>query len=309
LFKKQYAPNQEFHIMAFSDSPYKKIKYLLPAIEVDMGGFPVKQAIPTQKVQQVDPFLLLHHASVKTKDDRPAKAQGVGPHPHRGFSPVTFVIDGEVHHRDSRGNSQIAKTGDVQWMHAGAGIVHSERPSEALASRSGRQEIIQLWINSPAAQKMQPPEYQYLPESDMPLILSDDGKVRSKLVAGTYGTKHGKIKTQSQLLVLWGSADATGEQTLKIPEGFSSILYLINGSMRLKAYGIVEPETLSVFGPEGDTITMAFQETAQFLLLCGAPIDEDVTQYGPYVMNTQTEILEAMRDYQMGKMGILIEED
>ena len=131
----------------------KKATYLLPADEVDMGGIPVKQPLPTNKVDQVDPFLLLDHLRIKYYNDRTAKIQGIGPHPHRGFFPVTFIIEGELHHRDSRGNNQIAKEGEVQWMHAGAGIIHSERPSEALAARNGTQEIIQLWINSPADKK------------------------------------------------------------------------------------------------------------------------------------------------------------
>ena len=135
----------------------KTVKYLLSAVEIDMGGFAIKQAFPTNKIQQIDPFLLLHHGKLKYSDSKLAKHQGVGPHPHRGFSPVTFVIEGEVHHRDSRGNNQIAKKGEVQWMHAGAGIIHSERPSQALVEATQIQEIVQLWINSPADKKMTPP--------------------------------------------------------------------------------------------------------------------------------------------------------
>ena len=142
---------------------FKKVKYQLPAVEIDMGGIPVKQALPTIRIEQVDPFLLLHHGKFTFTELAPALHQGVGPHPHRGFSPVTFVVDGEVHHRDSRGNSQIAHKGDVQWLNAGAGIIHSERPSQELSDRNGTQEIIQLWINTPAANKMKQPFYQYLP--------------------------------------------------------------------------------------------------------------------------------------------------
>ncbi|TVZ28366.1 hypothetical protein JM83_3491 [Gillisia sp. Hel_I_86] len=286
----------------------KKVKFLLPSVKIDMGGFPVKQALPTQKVQQVDPFLLLHHATAKYNKNRPAKHQGVDPHPHRGFSPVTFIIQGEVRHRDSWGNDQVAKAGEVQWMHAGAGIVHSERPSEYLVASSGKQEIIQLWINSPSSKKMQPPEYIYLSKDAMPKFHSEDGKISNKLVAGRYKELRSKLKTQSELLVLWGSAEADGEQRLEIPAGFNSMLYLIKGTMKLKAYGIIEAEHLAVFGEHGNEIEMNFPEDSQFLLLCGKPLDEKVTQHGPYVMNTQTEVLEAMRDYQMGKMGILIEE-
>ncbi len=287
----------------------KQVKYLLPATEVDMGGFPVKQALPTQKVQQWDPFLLLHHAKVKYSNHRLAKHQGVGPHPHRGFSPVTFVIEGEVQHRDSWGNNQIAKEGEVQWMHAGAGIVHSERPTEALIESQGQQEIVQLWINSPALKKMIPPAYSYVPDKSMSVFSSEDQKISNKLIAGNYGNLSGKVVPQSELLVIWSIGDQGGTQQLSIPKGFSSMLYLIKGEIALKGYGLIEGENLAVFDHGGDVIDMTFKQNGQFLLLCGKPIDEVVTQSGPYVMNTQTEILEAMRDYQMGKFGILIEED
>lgn len=287
----------------------KQVKYLLPATEIDMGGFPVKQALPTQKVQQWDPFLLLHHAKAKYSKHRLAKHQGVGPHPHRGFSPVTFVIEGEVQHRDSWGNNQIAKEGEVQWMHAGAGIVHSERPTDALIKKQGRQEIVQLWINSPAAKKMIPPTYSYVSNEVMSVFCSEDQKITNKLIAGNYGELRGKVVPQSELLVIWGQGEQGGTQQLSIPKGFSSMLYLIKGKITLKGFGLIEGENLAVFGHEGDVIDLTFKENGQFILLCGKPIDEVVTQSGPYVMNTQTEILEAMRDYQMGKFGILIEED
>lgn len=288
---------------------HKTVKYLLEAATIDMGGFPVKQAFPTQQIEQVDPFLLLHHGQAEFSSNRPARIQGIGPHPHRGFSPVTFVIEGEVHHRDSRGHSQIAKAGEVQWMHAGAGIIHSERPSEALAQRRGRQEIIQLWINSPAKSKTKQPTYWYVSEEDMPMIHSEDGLVQTKLIAGAYQGKRGKIESESDLLVMWGNAKAHGVQVLDIPQGYNSMFYLIKGEMRLRKYGIVEPEHLLIFGEDGESIELEFRSEAQFILLAGRPLDEEVTRYGPYVMSNQTEILKAMRDYQMGKMGILIEED
>lgn len=287
----------------------KDIRYLLPAEDVDMGGFLVKQALPTQKVEHVGPFLLLHHARTIYSDNKLAKHQGVGPHPHRGFSPVTFVIEGDVHHRDSRNNNQIAIQGEVQWMHAGAGIVHSERPSQALVERKGTQEIIQLWINSPASKKMVPPEYIHLSNEIMPVFTSsEDNNISNKLIAGTYENLKGKVIPKSDMLIIWGISSEEGEQLLKIPKDFSTMLYLIKGEMNIKAYGLVEKENLVVFELEGDTIEMKLKANSQFLLLSGIPIDEKVTQYGPYVMNSQTEIMEAMRDYQMGKMGILIEE-
>ncbi len=288
----------------------KQVTHLLPAELVDMGGFPVKQPLPTLAVEQVDPFLLLHHARVKPIRSRDAKHQGVGPHPHRGFSPVTFVIEGGVHHRDSRGNSQVASEGDVQWMHAGAGIVHSERPSEEMIAGTGHQEIIQLWINTPQANKMIQPDYQYLAKSEMPVITSSDGHILSKLIAGTYNGLTSPIRTQSELLILWGQSKDSGSQILEIPAGFSSALYIIKGSVNIGGYGLVEKESLIVFKDSSNAseLKLDAKEGAQFLFLAGKPINEKVVQHGPFVMNSETEIMEAMRDYQMGKMGVLIED-
>ncbi len=286
----------------------KKVRTLIPAFDIDMGGIPLKQALPTTKVQQVDPFLLLHHGELKYRKHAKAVHQGVGAHPHRGFTPVTFIIEGEIHHRDSRGNNQIAKKGEVQWMHAGSGIVHSERPSQDLIDRNGTNEIIQLWVNSPADKKMQEPSYQYVPEHEIPVFVSEDATIRSKVIAGQYGALKGKIKGESELLMLWNDAVEAGSQTFSIPTGFNTMLYTIKGQLRVKDYGLVEKESLVIFEDDGDQISVNADQGASFLLLSGLPLNEKMVQHGPFVMNSQTEILEAMRDYQMGKMGILIEE-
>jgi redox-sensitive bicupin YhaK (pirin superfamily) len=288
---------------------YKKVKYLIPVYDVDMGGIRVKQALPTQNVNQVDPFLLLHHGAFNFRDHAPAIQQGLGPHPHRGFTPVSFVIEGEVHHRDSRGNSQIAKKGEVQWMSAGAGIIHSERPSQDLADKNGTQEVIQLWINSPASNKMNPPRYQYVSEKDIPLFESEDYQIRNKLIAGSLNGLAGKIETESDLLIIWSEAKAGGSQTFTVANHFNSMLYLIRGELKIGGYGKVDKETLVVFENQPGAIEVSSGSDAQFLILAGAPLNEKVVQHGPYVMNTETEILEAMRDYQKGKMGILVEEE
>ena len=287
---------------------FKKVKYLIPAYDVDMGGIPVKQTLPTQNVNLVDPFLLLHHAVFSYSEDAPAIHQGLDPHPHRGFSPVTFVVEGEVHHRDSRGNNQIAKKGEVQWMHAGAGIIHSERPSDDLAKRNGKQEIVQLWINSPAEKKMLEPKYQFIAEKDIPVFTSEDKLVSNKLIAGNYDGIKSKTETQSELLIIWSTVKPGGSQTFNLPGLYNVLLYVISGGIVLTTYGIVGKECLVVFENKSEIIEISSQADAQILLLAGRPIGEKVVQQGPFVMNNTTEILEAMRDYQMGKMGILIEE-
>jgi len=206
-----------------------QVKYNLPAQLVDMGGMPVKQAIPTQKVAQFDPFLLLHHAEIQAYSDRPARTQGIGPHPHRGFSPVTFVIEGEVHHRDSFGNNKVAKAGEVQWLNAGAGIIHSERPSEQLAQADGHQEIIQLWINSPAVHKMDVPQYYHLPENEMPVFTSVDAKLVSSLVAGEYLGKKTKIKTNFPMTILWAKGTAGANENYELNRNSPPPFILLKG--------------------------------------------------------------------------------
>jgi hypothetical protein len=286
----------------------KKVSTLIPAFDIDMGGIPLKQALPTNNVQQVDPFLLLHHGTLKYRKNGKAIHQGVGAHPHRGFTPVTFIIDGEIHHRDSRGNNQIAKKGEVQWMHAGSGIVHSERPSQDLMDRNGSNEMIQLWVNSPANKKMQEPSYQYVPKQDIPFIDTENKNIRTKIIVGDYGSLKGKIVPESELLVLWSEAKGPGSQSFTISKGFNTMIYTIKGNLKVNGYGIVEKENLVVFEKEGEIIEISTDGKAEFLVLSGKPLDEKVVQHGPFVMNSETEILEAMRDYQMGKMGILIEE-
>ncbi len=287
----------------------KKVKQLIPAYDVNMGGIIIKQALPTQKVDQVDPFLLLHHGKMKFRDDVPAKRQGLDPHPHRGFSPVTFVIDGEVHHRDSRGNNHIAKKGEVQWMNAGMGIIHSERPSEELVKQNSYQEILQLWINSPAHVKMKQPYYQHISIDNMPIIDSEDGKVINKLIAGSFRGETSKTRTESKMMIIWSNAQQTGMERIGIPAVHNSMLYLVAGKIRIAGYGQIERKTLAVFDKEGEIVEIETLEDSEFILFTGKPLNEKVEQQGPFVMNNQTQIMEAYRDYQMGKMGILIEED
>lgn len=287
---------------------YRKVTSLIPAENVNMDGIIIKQALPTAQHDQVDPFLLLHHGSLKFNVNAPAKQQGVGPHPHRGFTPVTFVVEGEVHHRDSRGNDQIAGKGEVQWMHAGAGIIHSERPTQCLVDQKGKQEIIQLWINSPAKSKMIPPSYQFFPENEFPYVTSDDASIKSKLIAGKYQGLVSKMKTESELLILWGEGKQGAIQQYKIPTNFNLMVYVIKGKIKVTEYGMIEQKYLLIFDNNSEQIEVTILEDAQFLVLSGKPIEEKVEQYGPFVMNSQTQIMEAMRDYQMGKMGFLVED-
>jgi redox-sensitive bicupin YhaK (pirin superfamily) len=283
----------------------KKVKQLLFSQMVDMGGIPVRQPLPTQQVEMIDPFLLLHHHVSQIPAGSHPRSIGVGPHPHRGFSPVTFIYQGEVNHKDSRGNDAIVGAGGVQWMNAGMGIIHSERPPAAFAEKGGVQEIIQLWINTPAALKMQQPAYFSLDEQSIPLLLEDAGKVKLKLVAGRYKGVNGFQQTNSELLILNIDMEKDAQCTLEVPNGFNACLYNFDASIEVGSFGMVEPLYLVSFKEEGNIIDIKAREKTRLLFLSGAPLNEPVVSYGPFVMNNQTQIMEAMRDYQMGKMGML----
>jgi len=288
---------------------FKSVIKTFPADLVDMGGLPVRQPISTQNTEQIDPFLLLHHAKIKLPKNGIPNKMGVGPHPHRGFSPVTFVLKGGVKHRDSFGNQQDIYEGGVQWMNAGRGIVHSERPPKNIYEIGGEQEIIQLWINTPKAHKMDQAYYKGLSKNEIPTVTFDNGNTEGKLITGNYLEQKGVIDTNSPMLVMKFESKANSKFEIKIPEAYNSCIYQIDGKMKIKDFGVTEALNLYQFDDLGEKVAFETIEDTQFLLLAGKPINEPLTTYGPFVMNNQTEIMEAMRDYNMGKMGILIEDE
>lgn len=286
----------------------RSVARLLYAHPVDMGGLPIRQPLPTQQVQQVDPFLLLHHANVKApKHVDPDKA-GVGPHPHRGFSPVTFIFEGGVHHRDSRGNDSTIYAGGAQWMNAGMGIIHSERPSDDIHEIGGRQEIIQLWINTPAKHKMDQPAYFPVNAEAAPSITVDDEKVKVNVFSGELLHVKGPVPSQAVVNAATVEFKKDGKISIPVPADHNALIYLLDGRLNVDGFGLVEGLHLVHFKNDGDGISIQAMEDTRVLFLTGLPLNEEVVSHGPFVMNTQTQIMEAMRDYQMGKMGVLIEE-
>ncbi len=286
----------------------RTVSRLLYAQTVDMGGLPVRQPFPTQHVQQIDPFLLLHHANVKVPKHLAPKYAGVGPHPHRGFSPVTFVFKGGVHHRDSRGNDSVIYEGGVQWMNAGMGIIHSERPPDDIHEIGGRQEIVQLWVNTPAKFKMEQPAYYPVEKRDMEIFQSDDGLIAGRVVAGTLFDKKGRVPTYSPINAATIEAKKDGKISIPLPAGHNAMLYLLDGKISVEGFGLVEELHVVHFKNDGEGISFQALEDTRILLLSGMPLNEEVVSHGPFVMNNQTQIMEAMRDYQKGKMGVLIED-
>jgi len=286
----------------------RTVLQLLYAEKVDMGGFPVRQPFPTQWVEQIDPFLLLHHADVKVPQHINPDDAGVGPHPHRGFSPVTFIFKGGVHHRDSRGNNSVIYAGGAQWMNAGMGIIHSERPPDNIHEIGGRQEIIQLWINTPAAFKMDQPAYFPLTAEEAPTFISEDKKVQLRVFTGQLLDLKGPIPSQSNINAATLELKRGGRISFPIPATHNAFVYLLDGKLTVDGFGIVDGLHAVVFGKDGDGISMEAKEDTRVLLISGEPLNEKVVSHGPFVMNTETQILEAMRDYKIGRMGVLIED-
>lgn len=285
----------------------RTVKKLLYAVQVEMGDIPIRQPLPNAGADTIDPFLLIHHHKSEIPEGSHYRDFGVGPHPHRGFSPVTIIYQGDVHHRDSRGNNHIIGPGGVQWMNAGMGIVHSERPSASFAMRGGEQEIIQLWINSPSSHKMDVPEYFPLEEQDIPVMHSPTKDITIKIIAGSYNGIKGFSKIFSDMVILDVWMKGGSEYEFKMPESHNLCVYNMDSRIIIESFGIVDGYYMAWFNNDGEAVTIRCESDTRLLILSGEPLNEPVQTYGPFVMNNQTEVMQAIKDYQMGKMGILIE--
>jgi redox-sensitive bicupin YhaK (pirin superfamily) len=285
---------------------YKSVKHVGESPLVNMGSIRLRQPIPTNEVEDVDPFLLLHHYGpyVISEFNNPFD---LGPHPHRGFEPITILFQGEQMHRDSLGNESVVKAGDVQWTTAGRGIIHAEGPTKEFVKKGGTLEGIQLWLNLPAKDKMMLPKYQHIRSEQMPIVQDESGNINLKVVAGKLEDKQGLVSTQTNVNVFMIETSGAGIMDIEIPKSHESCVYLLDGEVKINDANVLSKgqNQILVFNTDGDTIKFEATKESKLLLLSGAPINEKVTQYGPYVMNTQTEILEAMRDYKQGKMGHL----
>lgn len=273
---------------------------------VNMGPVELRQPIPTQQIAMVDPFILLHHYGPYEIDEM-NNPFDLEPHPHRGFEPITFLIQGEQLHRDSLGNESVVKAGDVQWTTAGRGIVHAEGPTKDFVKQGGMLEGIQLWLNLPAEKKMIQPNYQHVVNRDFNIITSKDQKVKIKIIAGHLDDKSSRITTQTDVNAYVIDVEKDGECFVSVLKEHHSLLYLINGDVTINNTEdlVINHNQLITFSQNGEGFIVKGNTKSKLLFLSGVPHKEKVTSWGPYVMNTQTEIMEALRDYQMGKMGFL----
>ncbi len=279
----------------------RTVKQLITAHrQLEGGGFEVRRPFPTEGLPQVDPFILLDELG--PVQYAPGKAVGAPDHPHRGFETVTYVLEGENEHADSSGRKGKLGPGDVQWMTAGSGVVHSETPSMRLQTEGGRMHGFQIWVNLPARDKMMGPRYQEISREQIPEATSADGKARVKVIAGRALGVAAVIETRTPILYHHWTLQDGADVTTSIPDDFNACVYVFEGSTRVAGQAVNSGQ-LALLTP-GETVRFE-GGPAQLLLLGGVPLKEPIARYGPFVMNTEEEIHQAVRDFQSGKMGAI----
>ena len=271
-------------------------------------GFPVKNLFSYDRLgQAISPFLLLDYAA--PYHFNPTTAQhGVGSHPHRGFETVTIAYQGEVSHKDSSGGGGQIKTGDVQWMTAGAGLMHEEFHSEEFAKSGGLFEMVQLWVNLPAADKMTAPKYQAIEAQEIPVIELENGAGHIRVIAGRYRADQldyrGPAATFSPVNVWDGELKAQHTHHIHVPVDHNTLLVVLSGEMLVNGMQKVQDSSIVLFAQDGEAdIQLEALQDSKFLLLTGQPLNEPIQGYGPFVMNTKDEIIQAFNDLNSGKFG------
>jgi quercetin 2,3-dioxygenase len=271
-------------------------------------GFIVNRAFPTRHLSDLDPFLLLDE--IGPKDLAPREAKGAPDHPHRGFETVTYMLDGKFEHKDSTGNAGKLGPGDVQWMTAGAGVVHSELPEKEFAQRGGRLHGFQLWVNLPKKDKMINPRYQDIPSLKIPVSKTADNLVMAKVIAGEALGVKAVIETRTPITYIHFTLQPGTSITQPVPREYNVFVYVIGGQ---GLFGSDNKKQLAnrgqiiTFDKDGEEVEIrAASDTRaalDVLLIAGKPLNESIARYGPFVMNKREEIMEAIADYQNGSMG------
>jgi len=271
-------------------------------------GFLVRRPFPKASFSGFDPFLLLDEMG--PMELAPGQAKGAPDHPHRGFETVTYLLSGEMEHKDSHGHAGRLRAGDVQWMTAGAGVVHSEMPSREFAREGGRMHGFQLWVNLPQRDKMTKPRYQEIPNSQIPKATSADGLVTVSVIAGEAMGARAVIETRTPIIYLHYRIEPGGAVTQPVPGSYNAFAYIVEGEGMFGAEGERgEDGQMVMFAQDGDLVSIEnpadAKATLEVLLIAGVPLNEPVARYGPFVMNTQGEIRQAIEDYRQGRMGAI----
>lgn len=257
-----------------------------------------------ENAEQYSPFLLMDYAE-PTLFKPVTNARGVGTHPHRGFETVTIAYQGEVSHHDSTGHAGTIAEGDVQWMTAASGILHKEYHSEKMTKEGGMLEVVQLWVNLPSAYKMVQPRYQALKAQDIPHVQLPNAQGYVRVIAGDYANTSGVAMTYSPVNLWDVRLNHAGTSHYAIPEGHNAMLFVVKGAIHLNNSDIVRQHEIVILDTHGDTLTLVSMGDAIVLILTGEPINEPVVGQGPFVMNTQQELLQAFDDYDNGKFGMM----
>lgn len=281
----------------------RSVANIYASSDVAVGSAKIKQPLPGYGIDQVSPFLLLHHAG-PVMSQPGTDSLGVGAHPHRGFQPVTFMFAGEIAHSDSFGNRGVIKGGDVQWINAGRGLIHSELGSEEFIRKGGKLELIQLWVNVPKADKMSDPGYQMIRAEEIPEIRESEGLVRMQLVSGRYKGIEGPAKTFTPVTTIKGEMREGAELTLEADDNQNLAIYVLEGDIESGGMTANSHELMH-FNNDGSEAHLKSQKGARLLILMGEPINEPVSMGGPFVMNTRAEIMQAFNDYNAGMFGEL----
>ncbi len=270
------------------------------------AGFLVRRPFPRANFSDFDPFLLLDEMG--PMDLGPDQAKGAPDHPHRGFETVTYMLAGRMEHKDSRGNSGKLNPGDVQWMTAGAGVIHSEMPEEEFARAGGRMHGFQIWVNLPTRDKMMKPRYQEIPADQIPVAQTRDGLVTVRVIAGESLGARAHIETRTPITYLHFTIKPGGRVLQPLPSDYNAFAYVIDGSGLFGEEGERGGDgQMIMFAQDGEAAIISNPEGARpdldLLLLAGMPLREPVVRYGPFVMNTEAEIYRAVEDYRNGRMG------
>lgn len=267
-------------------------------------GFPVKNLFSYDRLgQAISPFLLLDYAA-PYQFNPTTQRKGVGSHPHRGFETVTIAYQGEVTHKDSSGGGGTIKTGDVQWMTAASGLVHEEFHSEEYARQGGMFEMVQLWVNLPSHEKMSPPKYQAIEAQDIPQVELDDQGSYLRVIAGHYFDTKGKADTFTAINMWDGVLRADTVHRFFVPVTHNTLLVVLSGEVVVNQDQTATANTVVIFARDGEAdFRVEVKQDAKFLILTGEPLNEPIQGYGPFVMNTKEEIIEAFNDFNSGKFG------
>src|ERR1041384_3951354 len=284
---------------------------IVSSIETLEGaGFLVRRPFPTASFSDFDPFLLLDEMGPRAHG--PGQGKGAPDHPHRGFETVTYLLSGEMEHRDSSGHAGRLTPGDVQWMTAGAGVVHSEMPSREFLRTGGRMHGFQLWVNLPRHEKMMKPRYQEIPAAGIPKAKSADGLVTVNVIAGEAMGEKAVIETRTPIIYLHYRLAPGGVATQSVPRGFNAFAYVVDGA---GLFGADRERAgdgqMGLFAQDGDEVRIRSPGEAPLdvLLIGGLPLREPVARYGPFVMTTKAEIYQAIEDYQAGRMGAIVADE